>query len=133
MFCLPVGAAGPGGCRRDGGLAGDLQAGRNLLAAFGHNAIWIRDPLWAWTTCSISAFRLRAGGFSCASCRDGCSISGRAAARDEFAAYIDENRSIRAQRRRFAGSRLAAYLDEVRPKTATTCTTTIGTTADARA
>ncbi len=61
---------------------------------FGHNAIWIRDP--------------------------GLGLDHARPAREEFAAYINENRSIRAQRLDLAPeqkSRLVAYLlDEVKPE-----------------
>jgi hypothetical protein len=89
---------------------------------FGHNAIWIRDPAagldhvfnFGFFDFAQEDFFLRF--------LQGRMLYFSAAqpARDEFAAYIDENRSIRAQRldlRPEQATGLAAYLlDEVRPE-----------------
>jgi hypothetical protein len=123
LFCAPASAAGPGA-----DAAGpevwlvSYGPGEIYWQRFGHNAIWIRDP-------ALDLDHVFNFGFFDFAQQDfflrflqGRMLYFSAAqpARDEFAAYIDENRSIRAQRldlRPEQAASLGAYLlNEVRPE-----------------
>jgi Domain of unknown function (DUF4105) len=139
LCCAPAGAAVSGadqdadqdaarGADRGADVAGTevwlvtYGPGEVYWQRFGHNAIWIRDPAagldhvfnFGFFDFAQEDFFLRF--------LQGRMLYFSAAqpARDEFAAYIDENRSIRAQRldlRPAQAAGLAAHLlDEVRPE-----------------
>jgi len=89
---------------------------------FGHNAIWIRDPrLGLDHAFNFGFFDFRQKDFFLRFLRGRMLyFSAARPATEEFAAYIDENRSIRAQRLALSGdqaeSLTAFLLEEVRPE-----------------
>jgi hypothetical protein len=89
---------------------------------FGHNAIWIRDPRGGLDhVFNFGFFDFAQENFLLRFVRGRMLyFSAARPAGEEFAAYIDENRSIRAQRLALSASQkeqLAAYLlNEVRPE-----------------
>jgi hypothetical protein len=102
---------------------------------FGHNAIWVRDPtLGLDHTFNFGFFDFNQDDFFLRFLQGRMLyFSAARPASEEFAGYIDENRSIRAQRLALSADRamdLAAHLlDEVRPANRTTSTTITPTTA----
>ena len=122
-FCGPASGAGPGAA-----AAGtevwlvSYGPGEVYWQRFGHNAIWIRDPqLGLDHVFNFGFFDFAQEDFFLRFLQGRMLyFSAAQSARDEFAAYIDENRSIRAQRldlRPEQAAGLAAYLlHEVRPE-----------------
>jgi hypothetical protein len=123
VFCVPASGAGPG----------DVTAGTEVWLVsygpgeiywqrFGHNAIWIRDPgLGLDHVFNFGFFDFAQEDFFLRFLQGRMLyFSAAQPARDEFAAYIDENRSIRAQRldlRPEQAASLTGYLlQEVRPE-----------------
>jgi hypothetical protein len=89
---------------------------------FGHNAIWIRDPARGLDhTFNFGFFDFAQQDFFLRFLQGRMLyFSAAQPAREEFAAYIDENRSIRAQRIRLSPEQVAVLtgflLEEVKPE-----------------
>jgi hypothetical protein len=101
MICVPASAAGPGA--EAAGTEVWLVTygpGEIYWQRFGHNAIWIRDPaLGLDHVFNFGFFDFAQEDFFLRFLQGRMLyFSAAQPARDEFAAYIDENRSIRAQR-----------------------------------
>jgi hypothetical protein len=123
VFSVPASGAGPGVA-----AAGtevwlvSYGPGEIYWQRFGHNAIWIRDPgLGLDHVFNFGFFDFAQEDFFLRFLQGRMLyFSAAQPARDEFAAYIDENRSIRAQRLDLQPEQaisLTGYLlDEVRPE-----------------
>jgi hypothetical protein len=125
LFCLAGAlAAGRAGADSPGPQAWLVTYGPGEIywQRFGHNAIWIRDPARGLDhTFNFGFFDFAQKNFFVRFLQGRMLyFSAAQPAREEFAAYIDENRSIRAQRLDLTDGemgRLTGYLlEEVRPE-----------------